>query len=277
VIWDLLERADLIVTAGFDAVELITPWRITTPVLHVDTTPNTDQVYPAQTEITGNVTAALWWLAANGGYEPRWSLDEVAAHRAALRAAWQAGYVSGRLNPSDVVTTVRAVAPAGTVVTADVGSHKLIAGQAWTSLAPRETLITNGLSAMGFGLPAAIAAALSLPGVPAVSMIGDGGFAMTATELLVAARYALPLVVVVFADGSLNRIELRQQQLGYPLTATSVDPTDIPALAESLGCDGVRVESVAGLEKALSSAFAARTRPLVIEARIDPSQYSAQF
>ena len=277
VIWDLLERADLIVTAGFDAVELITPWRITTPVLHVDTTPNTDQVYPARTEITGNVTAALWWLAANGGYEPRRSLDEVAAHRAALRAAWQAGYVSGRLNPSDVVTTVRAVAPAGTVVTADVGSHKLIAGQAWTSLAPRETLITNGLSAMGFGLPAAIAAALSLPGVPAVSMIGDGGFAMTATELLVAARYALPLVVVVFADGSLNRIELRQQQLGYPLTATSVDPTDIPALAESLGCDGVRVESVAGLEKALSSAFAARTRPLVIEARIDPSQYSAQF
>jgi acetolactate synthase I/II/III large subunit len=277
VIWDLLARADLIVTAGFDAVELITPWRITTPVLHVDTTPNTDQVYPARTEITGNVTAALWWLAANAGYQPRWSLDEVAAHRAALRAAWQAGYVSGRLNPSEVVTTVRAVAPAGTVVTADVGSHKLMAGQAWTSLAPRETLITNGLSAMGFGLPAAIAAGLSLPGVPTVSMIGDGGFAMTATELSVAARYGLPLVVVVFADGSLNRIELHQQQLGYPLTATSVDRTDIPALAESLGCDGVRVESVASLEKALSSAFAARTRPLVIEARIDPSQYSAQY
>jgi acetolactate synthase-1/2/3 large subunit len=173
--------------------------------------------------------------------------------------------------------TVRAMAPAGTVVTADVGSHKIMAGQAWTSLAPRETLITNGLSAMGFGLPAAIAAGLSLPGVPAVSMIGDGGFAMTATELSVAARYGLPLVVVVFADGSLNRIELRQQQLGYPLTATSVDRTDIPALAESLGCDGVRVESVAGLEKALSPAFAARTRPLVIEARIGPSQYSAQF
>jgi acetolactate synthase-1/2/3 large subunit len=277
VIWDLLERADLIVTAGFDPVELITPWRISTPVLHVDTTPNTDQVYPARTEITGNVTAALWWLAADSGDQPRWSLDEVAAHRAALRAAWQAGYVPGRLNPSDVVTTVRAVAPAGTVVTADVGSHKLMTGQAWTSLAPRETLITNGLSAMGFGLPAAIAAALSLPGTPAVSMIGDGGFAITATELSVAARYGLPLVVVVFADGSLNRIELHQQQLGYPLTATSVDRTDIPALAESLGCDGVRVESVAGLEKALSPAFAARTRPLVIEARIDPSQYSAQY
>lgn len=277
VIWDLLESADLIVTAGFDAVELITPWRVTTPVLHVDTTPNTDQVYPAATEIVGNVTAALWWLAANSGDQPRWSPEEVAAHRAALRAAWQAGYVPGRLNPSEVVTTARAVAPAGTVATADVGSHKIMAGQAWTSLAPRETLITNGLSAMGFGLPAAIGAALSLPGRPVVALTGDGGFAMTATELSVAARYGLPLVVVVFSDGSLNRIELHQQQLGYPPTATSVDRTDVPALAESLGCDGVRTDSVPGLEKALSSAFSGRARPLVIEARIDTSQYAAQF
>ncbi len=277
VIWNLLAGADLIVAAGFDPVELITPWRITAPVLHVDTTPNTDQVYPARTEIVGNVTAALWWLAANSGDQPRWSPDEVAAHRTALRAAYNTGYATGKLNPSEVVTTVRVLAPPGTVVTADVGSHKIMTGQAWTSLAPRETLITNGLSAMGFGLPAAIGAALSLPGTPVVSMIGDGGFAMTATELSVAARYGLPLVVVVFADGSLNRIELHQQQLGYPLTATSVDQTDIPALAESLGCDGVRVESVSGLEKAVSAAFSGRSRPLVIEARIDPSQYAAQF
>jgi acetolactate synthase I/II/III large subunit len=277
VIWDLLADADLIVTAGFDAVELITPWRITTPVLHVDTTPNTDQVYPAETEIVGHVAVALSWLAAGWTGELRWTEDEVAGHRAALNAAWYAGHVPGRLNPSDVVTTVRAAAPRDTVVTADVGSHKIMTGQAWTSLAPRETLITNGLSAMGFGLPAAIAAAISSPGVPVVSLTGDGGFAMTATELSVAARYGLPLVVVVFADGSLNRIELHQQQLGYPLTATGVDRTDIPALAESLGCDGVRVKNLAGLEKALSGAFSDRARPLVIEARIDTSQYSAQF
>ena len=63
-----------------------------------------------------------------------------------------------------------------------------------------------------------------------------------------------------------------------PLAATSVDRTDIPLLAESLGCDGVRVESLSGLEKALSGAFGTgRTRPLVIEARIDTAQYSAQF
>ena len=278
VIWDLLASADLIVTAGFDAVDLITPWRLDVPVLYVDTTPNTDQVYPAAVEIVGNVAAALSWLADSWDGEPRWPAAELTAHRASLRQAWQAGYAAGRLNPSDVVTTVRAAAPAGTVVTTDVGSHKIMAGQAWTAYAPRETLITNGLSAMGFGLPAAIGAAVATPDSPVVCLTGDGGFAMTATELAVAARLGLGLAVVVFCDGSLNRIELHQAALGLPLTATAVDRTDIPALAESLGCDGARADSVAGLEKALSSAFVSgRVRPLVIEARIDTAQYAAQY
>jgi acetolactate synthase I/II/III large subunit len=278
-IWALLASADLIVTAGFDPVELITPWRLPVPVLHVDAVPNTDQVYPAPVEVVGNVAAALAWFLANWDDGPRWPEAEVAAHRAALRAAYHAGYTAGRLNPSELVETVRSAAPAGTVVTADVGSHKIMAGQAWTTFAPRETLITNGLSAMGFGLPAAIGAALSsAPGTPVVCLTGDGGFAMTASELSVASRLGLGLVVVVFSDGGLNRIELHQASVGYPLAATAVDRTDIPLLAESLGCDGVRAESVSGLEKALSSAFGTgRTRPLVIEARIDPAQYSAQF
>ena len=278
-IWQLLASADLIVTAGFDPVELITPWRLPVPVLHVDTVPNTDQVYPAAIEVVGNVGSALAWFLANWDDGPRWSEAELVAHRSSLRAAYHAGYVAGRLNPSELVETVRSVAPPGTVVTADVGSHKIMTGQAWTTRAPRETLITNGLSAMGFGLPAAIGAALSsVPGTPVVSMIGDGGFAMTASELAVASRLGLGLVVVVFSDGGLNRIELHQASVGYPLAATSVDRTDIPLLAESLGCDGIRVESVSSLDKALSGAFqSGRTRPLVVEARIDTAQYSAQF
>jgi acetolactate synthase I/II/III large subunit len=279
VIWDLLASADLIITAGFDPVDLITPWRLTVPVLHADTVPNTDQVYPAQVEVVGSVTTALTWMLGVIGDGPRWPEAELAAHRAALRAAYHDGYVTGKLNPSELVETVRAAAPAGTVVTTDVGSHKIMAGQAWTTHAPRETLITNGLSAMGFGLPAAIGAALSsAPGTPVVCLTGDGGFAMTSSELAVAARLGLGLVVVVFADGGLNRIELHQASAGYPLAATGVDRVDIPLLAESLGCDGVRVESVSGLERVLSGAFGrGRTRPLVIEARITPAQYSAQF
>jgi acetolactate synthase I/II/III large subunit len=279
VVWELLAGADLIVTAGFDPVELITPWSVATPVLHLDTVPNTDQVYPSAHELVGNVAALLGWIAGAWSGEPRWTAAEVAAHRAGLHAACLAGRAGDRLNPSDVVAIAREAAPPDSIVTTDVGSHKLMVGQVWQAFSPRSVLVTNGLSAMGFGVPAAIAAKLSFPDRPVIALVGDGGFAMTATELRIASALGLPVVVIVFADDSLNRIELRQQLMGYPPTATRMRGTDLPALAEAMDCDGVRVETPAGLEKALAGlgARSRGSRPLVVEARIDPSQYAAQF
>jgi len=129
---------------------------------------------------------------------------------------------------------------------------------------------------MGFGVPAAIAAKLTRPDRPVIALVGDGGFAMAATEMRIASALGVPVTVVVFADGSLNRIELRQTLMGYPPTATRMDGMDLVALAEAMDCDGVRVDSTAGLEKALAG-FAARSRPLIVEARIDTAQYEAQF
>ena len=279
VVWDLLAGADLILAAGFDPVELISPWSVATPVMHLDTTPNTDQVYPSAHELVGHVAAILGWIAAQWPGEPRWARwdeAEVAAHRARLRAAWLAGRAEGKLNPCEVVTIAREAAPADTIVTTDVGSHKIMAGQAWQAAGPRSVLMTNGLSAMGFGVPAAIAAKLTRPDRPVIALVGDGGFAMAATEMRIASALGLPVTVVVFADGSLNRIELRQQLMGYPPTATRMDGMDLVALAGAMDCDGVRVDSPAALEKALAG-FGARSRPLVVEARIDTAQYEAQF
>ena len=279
VVWDLLAGADLIVAAGFDPVELISPWSVSTPVLHVDTVPNADQVYASAHELVGNVAAALGWIADGWSGEPRWTVKQVAAYRARLHAAWRAGRAEGSLNPSDVVAIAREAAPPDSIMTTDVGSHKLMAGQVWQASAPRSVLMTNGLSAMGFGVPAAIAAKLSFPDRPVIALVGDGGFAMTATEMRIASAFGLPVVVVVFADGSLNRIELRQQLMGYPPTATRMGATDLPALAEAMGCDGVRAETPAALEQALAGLGrrSPGSRPLVVEALIDPSQYEAQF
>ncbi len=268
VVWDLLAGADLILAAGYDPVELISPWPVATPVLHLDTTPNTDQVYASAHEIVGHVGSILRWLLAQWRGEPRWAETEVAAHRARLRAAWLAGHAEGRLNPSDVVRIAREAAPPEAILTTDVGSHKIMAGQAWQTLEPRSVLIPNGLSAMGYGVPAAIAAKLVRPDRPVIALVGDGGFAMAATEMRI--------TVVVFADGSLNRIELRQQLMGYPPTATRLDGMDLVTLAEAMDCDGIRADTPASLAKALAG-FADRTRPLIVEARVDPAQYEAQF
>jgi len=276
VIWQLLGSADLVVAVGFDAVELIKPWTVATPVLHVDSLPNTDQVYASQVECVGDIAAILDWLSDSWKGQPRWSEAEVARHRGHLRDSYYAGRVEGALNPTDVVDVVRAAAPPGTIATTDVGSHKLLVGQGWRTDAPRGLLMTNGLSSMGFGVPAAIAAKLARPDRPVVALVGDGGFAMAATELRLAAALGLGIAVVVFADGSLNRIELKQLTQGYPSTATRIEGMDLVTLAHAMDCDGVRVGSAGELERAMAGLHE-RTRPLLVEARVDPSQYESQF
>ena len=67
-----------------------------------------------------------------------------------------------------------------------------------------------------------------------VALVGDGGFAMTATELRLASSLGLPVVFVVLVDGSLNRIELKQMVKGYESTATRIEDYDLVAMAEAM-------------------------------------------
>jgi acetolactate synthase I/II/III large subunit len=276
VVREFVDSGDLVISVGFDAVELVKPWSSKLPVLHIDSTPNLDQIYASDCEVVGDIATILAWLTAEQSGGPGWSGGEVPAYRARLRGAFYAGRVSGALNPTDVVDIVRASVPEDAIVTTDVGSHKFLVAQGWRTTVQRAFLCTNGLSAMGFGVPSSIAAAIAMPGRQVVAMVGDGGFAMAATELRLASRLGLPIVVVVFADGSLNRIELKQMALGYPSTGTRIEDMDLVDLASGLVCDGVRVTSPGELTKALTD-LGGLSRPLIVEARIDPSQYLSQF
>lgn len=275
-VWDFLRGADLLLAVGFDAVELIKPWSLKVPTIHIDSVPNSDQVYGAELEVVGDISGILDGLSAEVRTSSEWTPGEVSAHRQALHSRFTAGRVAGRLNPSDVVDIVRAAMPAQTIATTDVGSHKLLVGQGWQTHAPRTLLMSNGLSSMGFSLPAAMTARLLYPQTPVVCFTGDGGLAMVQGELRVAASLGLGIVVVVFCDNSLNRIELKQMARGYPSAGTRIDPTDMVRLAQAMGCDGVHVDNASALEAALAAPRSAN-RPLVIGATIDPSQYAAQF
>jgi acetolactate synthase-1/2/3 large subunit len=278
VIWDLLESADLVLAIGFDPIELIKDWSPRCPLIHIDAVPNTDQVYPSDMELVGDIAHLLDALIHDGGSGERWSEAEVKDHRNRLQGVYYGGRREGVLNPTDVIDAVQEAVPAETIVTTDVGSHKLLVGQGWKTTEGR-CLMTNGLSAMGFALPAAIAAKLARPDRPVVCTVGDGGLAMVQGELALASELSLGMIVTVFCDNSLNRIELKQKLKGYPSTATTMAPTRVATTAEAMGCDGVVVGSPAELQAALGDIgdIHALTRPLVIEARIDPAQYEAQY
>ena len=270
-----VDASDLILAVGFDAVELIRPWRVAAPVVHVDVLPNVDQVYAADVELVGPIGALCEHLAATLPAREGDAVARAATHRDALGAAFEAGRVSGALNPSDVVRAAAGVVSPDAIVTSDVGSHKLLIGQGWRPAAPRRLLMTNGLSSMGFSLPAAIAAKLVHPESDVVCFTGDGGLAMVQGELALAASLGLGIKVVVLVDRSLNRIELKQAARGYASTGTVIDTVDVELLARSMGCDGVAVDTDAGLADALATRISGV--PLVIGATIDPAQYTEQF
>ena len=275
-IWSFLAQADLILAVGFDAVELIKNWTLAVPVIHLDMTPNTDQIYPADTEFVGPIGSVLDQMAETYHGPAKWEEREVRRHREALFEKYYAGKVEGKLNPSDVVDAVRDAFPRETIVTTDVGSHKLLVGQGWKAYEPRSVLMTNGLSTMGFGLPAAIATKLLFRDRPVVCFTGDGGLAMVQGELRLASSLGLPIVVTVFCDDTLHRIEIKQVLKRYPSWGTRFEPSDLVKLAESMGCHGERVDHPKSLQRVLDQC-SHLDRPLVIEARIDPTQYHSQF
>jgi acetolactate synthase-1/2/3 large subunit len=274
--WQFLAGCDLLLAVGFDAVELIKPWSLSVPTVHIDAVPNSDQIYHADTELVGDIGAIVEAIASAWKGEPKWKPAAVKRHRDELRAAYYAGRAKGRLNPTDVIDAVREALPKEAVATTDVGSHKLLVGQGWTTYAPRGVLMTNGLSSMGYSLPAAIVAQLLNPKQPVVCFIGDGGLAMVQGELRLAASLKLPLLVIVFCDGSLNRIEIKQANRKYPSWGTLIESTDLEKLAGSMGCEGAEVKSAQALERLLAQKRP-KDRPLVVGAAIDPAQYTRQF
>ena len=96
-------------------------------------------------------------------------------------------------------------------------------------------LISNGLSTMGFALPAAIGAALVDRDRPVVALTGDGGLLMCAGELLTAVREKLRIITIVFSDASLSLIEIKQQARRLEPSGVALGAVDWPALAGSFG------------------------------------------
>ncbi len=133
---------------------------------------------------------------------------------------------------------------------------------------------TNG--AMGYGVPAAIAAKLIAPERCVVACVGDGGFGMTGQELATAVRYGAAIVVLVFDNGMYGTIRMHQER-GYPgrVEATGLTNPDFAALARAYGCHGETVDRTREFGPALARALAAG-RPAVIELRADPNVISTR-
>jgi acetolactate synthase-1/2/3 large subunit len=265
----LLEQADLIVAVGLDPVEPIpAEWRYAAPVVALHPWKLADPYYEPAVELNGPVADGL--AALEDAWRSDWPADAGRAAKTATRAAL--AVESGAFTPHQVVDGLRRAAPAGTLLTVDAGAHFLVAMPLWDAEAPRDVLISNGLATMGFSVPAAVGAALGRPGRPVVCLVGDGGLGMTLAELETIARLDLPITVVVFNDGALSLIEVKQRPEHGGAAAVRYQPIDFGTVARGLGLAATVVEDAGALDRALTGDWPAA--PRLIDARIDPSAYA---
>ena len=139
--------------------------------------------------------------------------------------------------PAGFFSALRKTMPAESCLVTDSGLHQVLARVHFCVTAPRGLLVPSDFQSMGFGLPAAIGAQLAAPHRPVVALIGDGGMAISAMELLTAVREGIPLTVIVFNDGALGQIRLQQLSSFGIAHATNLLNPDFALLAESLGVD----------------------------------------
>jgi acetolactate synthase-1/2/3 large subunit len=202
------------------------------------------------------------------------------AWTAAVRADYEANLLAPAVEPMDmavVVKTIQRLVPEDTVYTNGAGNfsnwlHRFTRypGRQWhgrTQLAP-----TSG--AMGYGVPAAVAASLLHPERTAVNIAGDGDFLMTGQELATATAFGAgrgpgKLISVVVDNGSYGTIRMHQER-EYPgrVSGSDLANPDFAALARAYGWRGATVERTAQFEPAFMEAMAA-DRPSLIHVRLD--------
>ena len=146
----------------------------------------------------------------------------------------------------------------------------------WPAAQPHDVLKSNGLSTMGFALPAAIASYLNDPGRPVIALTGDGGMLMCLAELSTAAHLNIPLTVVVVNDAALSLIDIKQRHLQHPVSGVKYPAVDFATAARGLGCQAWTVGADESIEKVLPMAFSAQV-PSVIDVTANPDGYGDQM
>ncbi|MDY5612960.1 biosynthetic-type acetolactate synthase large subunit [Dysosmobacter sp.] len=169
------------------------------------------------------------------------------------------------LTPQQVLEVLRTQAPEDAIVATDVGQHQMWAIKYLHFNYPGQLLTSGGFGTMGFGLGAAIGAQIGNPDKRVLHITGDGCFRMNCHELSTVEHYGLPIITVVFNNGTLGMVRQWQSLIyGKRYSATTLDRgPDFVKLAEAYGLRGFRVTCRAEMEEALAQALSCATGAVI--------------
>ena len=263
---ETIKCADLILGIGFDPVECDKTWFADVEMACVDSASMAEGSYRPM-EVIGDLAPLLADLTAGISAPKPWPPELLEQRRGAICRR-----PVGPESPLQLIEELRSVFPRDGIATCDVGSHKLLMGQFWRSYEPGTFFMSNGLSGMGFGIPAAIAAQLVYPERPVVAVVGDGGMLMMLHDLVLIRELNLPVIIVVLSDRSLSLIRVSAERRGFPPYGVDFTPPDFAGIAQAFGIAAQRAASGAEARRCMERALAERV-PFLIDVPVDYREY----
>lgn len=267
-----IDRADLIITAGYNIVEYppyIWNYGLNKKIVHIDfSSAVVDRYYNPDIEIVGDIASTLRMLGPkihkrNGSLfrDFRKFLSEK------LAAPCERTFPP---RPQEIVCHVRKVLAKDDILALDNGIYKLWFSRLYRTYKPNTFLLDNALATMGAGLSTAITAKMLNPERRVLAVVGDGGFMMNAQELETAMRLKVPIVVLILNDNAFGFIKWKQEKMGFRSFGLDYTNPDFARFAESHGVMGMTVRKGDDLGEILERAFGTNNI-VVIECPIDYS------
>ncbi len=255
-----VDRCDLLIAVGcrFSDRVALNPntFASQAKIVHIDIDrAEIDKNVLTDHHIVGNARRVLELLNERVGQysHPEWK-EEILSLR---REREEVGEDDSALSPKQVLETIRRMAPKDTIVATDVGQNQMWTIQYFHFDYPGQLLTSGGFGTMGFGLGAAIGAKMAHPDKVVIHTTGDGCFRMNCHELSTVEHYHLPIITVVFNNGTLGMVRQWQNLIydqRYSETTLDRGP-DFVKLAEAYGLKGRRVTNVREMETAMTEAL----------------------
>ena len=274
-----MDEADLICAVGARFDDRITgklsEFAPRAKFIHIDIDPaEISKNVPAHIPIVGDAKHVLAKLAveyralsADGGRLAAW-WERIEGWRAKYPLTYEDSSDS-EIKPQYMVQALYEATGGDAIVTSDVGQHQMWVAQYYDFPAPRRWINSGGLGTMGFGLPAAMGAAVACPDRLVCCVAGDGSVQMNAQELATCAQERIPIKVFIMNNGYLGMVR-QWQELFWDGKYSHVETGEFPdfaKLADAYGATGMRFDDkttlVADMRRAIET-----DGPVVVDVRV---------
>lgn len=262
----LLSQCDLVIGIGLTAREVLSVTAFRAPYISLEAveTPGSNSFLPVARVNIGNVDRVLAELGTHA-----WGLDALRSTMMALQGHLTEGFLPGavfQMLESRFLRTARIVLDTGHFCT--IGEHQLNVAH------PDLCLLAGQSRYMGTCLPMALGAAIYDPITPVIAILGDGSIGMSLTDVKLAVRHRLPLLVVLMTDGSFSSVRTQAKVKALTEFPLYTDQQDWVPIFEAFGIPGSNAYNHAAVEDALAK-WEPANGPAFLQVSFDPDAYEA--